>query len=200
MSDWWRVSMLLYQDFNEQFEGYTQQAIGSKESATCCFIRISMSNLKDIHNLAAIGSCRYHVALSGFQWAIWRIYTTPRLPRCKYILLLYQDFNEQFEGYTQQFGNFGTSSVVALSGFQWAIWRIYTTYSYNFRWLFLLLYQDFNEQFEGYTQRMSMPIISRIVALLGFQWTIWRIYTTVVRKSERQAALFYQDFNEQSRT
>ena len=42
--------MLFYQDFNEQFEGYTQLFHCSKKPALGCFIRISMNNLKDIHN------------------------------------------------------------------------------------------------------------------------------------------------------
>ena len=42
--------MLLYQDFNEQFEGYTQLTEKNKLAKKSCFIRISMSNLKDIHN------------------------------------------------------------------------------------------------------------------------------------------------------
>ena len=67
--------MLFYQDFNEQFEGYTQPILILSSLKLCCFIRISMSNLKDIHN-----------CLQKF------IYEP---------MLFYQDFNEQFEGYTQ---------------------------------------------------------------------------------------------------
>ena len=68
--------MLFYQDFNEQFEGYTQLLTFDLGDVDGCFIRISMNNLKDIHN--EIGNF-----IDGF-------------------LLFYQDFNEQFEGYTQQ--------------------------------------------------------------------------------------------------
>ena len=71
------ISLLLfYQDFNEQFEGYTQRAIADSAMINSCFIRISMNNLKDIHNYKTISS--------------------------KNDKLFYQDFNEQFEGYTQQ--------------------------------------------------------------------------------------------------
>ena len=42
--------LLFYQDFNEQFEGYTQHSIDMGRDAHGCFIRISMNNLKDIHN------------------------------------------------------------------------------------------------------------------------------------------------------
>ena len=217
------VLRLLYQDFNEQFEGYTQRCVSRVLCSSRCFIRISMSNLKDIHN--SVQFFKYHptVALSGFQWAIWRIYTTT--PRCSTFcfLLLYQDFNEQFEGYTQQvchwlflirccFIRISMSNLkdihnamcaslfylfVALSGFQWAIWRIYTTEFGKHPTSLRLLYQDFNEQFEGYTQlvdwvilcacgcfiRISMSNLKDIhngikeyvrtvhVVLSGFQWT-----------------------------
>ena len=43
---------LFYQDFNEQFEGYTQPVKKLHFTLFCCFIRISMNNLKDIHNIA----------------------------------------------------------------------------------------------------------------------------------------------------
>ena len=66
---------LFYQDFNEQFEGYTQLKSLLSSLVFCCFIRISMNNLKDIHNLSAFAAA--------------------------FSLLFYQDFNEQFEGYTQ---------------------------------------------------------------------------------------------------
>ena len=42
--------MLFYQDFNEQFEGYTQHRMRPIVRLDGCFIRISMNNLKDIHN------------------------------------------------------------------------------------------------------------------------------------------------------
>ena len=36
---------LFYQDFNEQFEGYTQQGISQINTRPGCFIRMSMNNL-----------------------------------------------------------------------------------------------------------------------------------------------------------
>ena len=66
---------LFYQDFNEQFEGYTQHNNVLCLFVVCCFIRISMNNLKDIHNGMGCGKMVHE--------------------------LFYQDFNEQFEGYTQ---------------------------------------------------------------------------------------------------
>ena len=59
--------MLFYQDFNEQFEGYTQQHLEEIKSQYGCFIRISMNNLKDIHNLDTLISTIVKVVLSGFQ-------------------------------------------------------------------------------------------------------------------------------------
>ena len=41
---------LFYQDVNEQFEGYTQHLPLWCLRCLCCFIRMSMNNLKDIHN------------------------------------------------------------------------------------------------------------------------------------------------------
>ena len=189
--------MLFYQDFNEQFEGYTQ--------LWCC------------NSIACI------VVLSGFQWTIWRIYTTAVNLRFASNLLFYQDFNEQFEGYTQLSIHHDEYIKVVLSGFQWTIWRIYTTSLYLSSLHLLLFYQDFNEQFEGYTQLLLIPLLYisccfiRIsmnnlkdihnhlmlrsflgwVVLSGFQWTIWRIYTTLEIKTKASARLFYQDFNEQ---
>ena len=58
---------LFYQDFNEQFEGYTQLYIGVSAFLTGCFIRISMNNLKDIHNCRNIIVLIDIVVLSGFQ-------------------------------------------------------------------------------------------------------------------------------------
>ena len=44
------ITLLFYQDFNEQFEGYTQPRETNQANRDSCFIRISMNNLKDIHN------------------------------------------------------------------------------------------------------------------------------------------------------
>ena len=62
-----QLILLLYQDFNEQFEGYTQLLIVTHTIFVSCFIRISMSNLKDIHNNAPCFDLLSAVALSGFQ-------------------------------------------------------------------------------------------------------------------------------------
>ena len=58
---------LFYQDFNEQFEGYTQLLVAQMLVIFSCFIRISMNNLKDIHNSHFQVPHWTHVVLSGFQ-------------------------------------------------------------------------------------------------------------------------------------
>ena len=59
--------MLFYQDFNEQFEGYTQRHGDLLGQHQRCFIRISMNNLKDIHNTEVLITDWVEVVLSGFQ-------------------------------------------------------------------------------------------------------------------------------------
>ena len=111
-----------------------------------------MNNLKDIHNLLVEICLVIIVVLSGFQWTIWRIYTTARTLPPQHDRLFYQDFNEQFEGYTQppldmfvmEDGCFIRISMNNLKD-------IHNIIAVNVGW-YLLFYQDFNEQFEGYTQ------------------------------------------------
>ena len=61
------LKVLFYQDFNEQFEGYTQLIIAHTIYMVSCFIRISMNNLKDIHNGHGVILWPELVVLSGFQ-------------------------------------------------------------------------------------------------------------------------------------
>ena len=83
---------MFYQDVNEQFEGYTQLVSQTPIHAAGCFIRMSMNNLKDIHNRRTIE---------------------------KYMqMLFYQDVNEQFEGYTQRIAHIARIVSVVLSGCQ----------------------------------------------------------------------------------
>ena len=65
--DYKKVFRLFYQDFNEQFEGYTQQSNERIAQLQGCFIRISMNNLKDIHNCMTLQGDSASVVLSGFQ-------------------------------------------------------------------------------------------------------------------------------------
>ena len=185
-----------------------------------------MSNLKDIHNWNAYLAYEQLVALSGFQWAIWRIYTTWMHLSRKNLGCFIRISMSNLKDIHNKLRRVSHVGIVALSGFQWAIWRIYTTKSATKQRAQGLLYQDFNEQFEGYTQRSSVNIpralgcfirISMsnlkdihnwliglyfvpVVALSGFQWAIWRIYTTVLKNTCVPYTLFYQDFNEQRGT
>ena len=61
------IPVLFYQDFNEQFEGYTQLVGSDDDVLAGCFIRISMNNLKDIHNTNKSVTADQQVVLSGFQ-------------------------------------------------------------------------------------------------------------------------------------
>ena len=140
-----------------------------------------MNNLKDIHNLFTHALLAFCVVLSGFQWTIWRIYTT--LPVNLHLLLgcfirismnnlkdihnaqraqqkhdelFYQDFNEQFEGYTQRkyFARPSTTSCfirISMNNLK-DIHNCGKCYHCKIT----LFYQDFNEQFEGYTQLWSL--------------------------------------------
>ena len=58
---------LFYQDINEQFEGYTQHLLDVYILQPSCFIRISMNNLKDIHNFIIHLARDQFVVLSGYQ-------------------------------------------------------------------------------------------------------------------------------------
>ena len=129
-------SMLFYQDFNEQFEGYTQPLALLKLVHSSCFIRISMNNLKDIHNTW------HHTLL--------------------YPLLFYQDFNEQFEGYTQLHQPRPTPRVCCF--IRISMNNLKDIHNRQRCWEkdALLFYQDFNEQFEGYTQLISVTNSSKV--------------------------------------
>ena len=58
---------LFCQDVNEQFEGYTQPSTTCRTSSKSCFVRMSMNNLKDIHNHIHATHIYAHVVLSGCQ-------------------------------------------------------------------------------------------------------------------------------------
>ena len=156
ISDW--GNSLFCQDFNEQFEGYTQHWSGSLPTVTGCFVRISMNNLKDIHNKEVVNYRDSTVVLSGFQWTIWRIYTTddydtPIIWGC--FVRISMNNLKDIHNHQKKARSIWT---VVLSGFQWTIWRIYTTKDRRGLYLYALFCQDFNEQFEGYTQQSSKRI------------------------------------------
>ena len=189
--------VLFYQDVNEQFEGYTQH---------------SQLSIKSII-----------VVLSGCQWTIWRIYTTPLRLSPYPSRLFYQDVNEQFEGYTQHLcrtwrkwrGCFIRMSMnnlkdihnrlrlvfllglVVLSGCQWTIWRIYTTYNPSQLFLTLLFYQDVNEQFEGYTQQDRWWCQYQHCCFIRMSMNNLKDIHNILRQVVKRVLLFYQDVNEQ---
>ena len=189
--------MLFYQDFNEQFEGYTQPRLRFCCIPYRCFIRISMNNLKDIHNVEIDFLAVVTVVLSGFQWTIWRIYTTDgKRIRFTASCFIRISMNNLKDIHNRR-GRVASSVRVVLSGFQWTIWRIYTTPLDGTAQPTELFYQDFNEQFEGYTQlelkaktigsscfiRISMNNLKDIHNCGALYWY--------------RDGLFYQDFNEQ---
>ena len=164
-------SLLLYQDFNEQFEGYTQRHLGRVPRLSSCFIRISMSNLKDIHN-------------GG--WGSWWM-----------LRLLYQDFNEQFEGYTQRLaidGHIPRGCFIRISMSNLKdIHNYYDEYHNGSK----LLYQDFNEQFEGYTQQRRLLLLVGEGCFIRISMSNLKDIHNDMLKSRAWDVLLYQDFNEQ---
>ena len=188
---------LFYQDVNEQFEGYTQRIGEFNQMAGSCFIRMSMNNLKDIHNLIVFVIYRALVVLSGCQWTIWRIYTTDKEIVEVVIKLFYQDVNEQFEGYTQRLLWSRIWRGVVLSGCQWTIWRIYTTTCDGIDDGVRLFYQDVNEQFEGYTQPHMLSSLCRLGCFIRMSMNNLKDIHNVLCYWVAYIQLFYQDFNEQ---
>ena len=118
---------MFYQDFNEQFEGYTQPSSAPKAQQPRCFIRISMNNLKDIHNLVVVEVLEYIVVLSGFQWTIWRIYTTAACCASRSCCCFIRISMNNLKDIHNLRPPTPMIRTVVLSGFQWTIWRIYTT-------------------------------------------------------------------------
>ena len=121
-----------------------------------------MNNLKDIHNCCSVKTASRLVVLSGCQWTIWRIYTTLRWCRVRGVRLFYQDFNEQFEGYTQPcplVGIIPRSCFIRIS-----MNNLKDIHNCKFVLCSneMLFYQDFNEQFEGYTQHDEAVHVLRL--------------------------------------
>ena len=138
---------LFYQDVNEQFEGYTQPITLSIFMPFTCFIRMSMNNLKDIHNVLGEVAVDDHLVLSGCQWTIWRIYTTHSSQAGFAWFLFYQDVNEQFEGYTQPARHFYTKNTTCF--IRMSMNNLKDIHNVLCYWVayIQLFYQDFNEQF-----------------------------------------------------
>ena len=92
----WRWLRLCRGEVNEQFEGYTQQLSVSLRWVRCCFVRMSMNKFEGYTQHPNLARGSWLVVLSGCQWTIWRIYTTPTNRSRSTCELFYQDFNEQF--------------------------------------------------------------------------------------------------------
>ena len=176
--------MLFYQDFNEQFEGYTQLSALSPSLAMGCFIRISMNNLKDIHNQFESNDWVKGVVLSGFQWTIWRIYTTVNLwehrPACCFIRISMNNLKDIHNCHRVD----QRRPHVVLSGFQWTIWRIYTTVLLLIVLILCCFIRISMNNLKDIHNRTYRIVVWYLVVLSGFQWTIWRIYTTFGNKFE----------------
>ena len=87
--------------------------------------------------------------------------------------------------------------IVVLSGFQWTIWRIYTTPAAVGNNRNRLFYQDFNEQFEGYTQRQRGRDKYTKGCFIRSSMNNLKDIHNPTRLVLISSALFYQDFNEQ---
>ena len=145
-----------------------------------CYIRISMNNLKDIHNLIWNMFNLRLVVILGFQWTIWRTYTTVSIggsqpPSC-YIRISMNNLKD--------IHNFGNAFVyierVVILGFQWTIWRTYTTPTISVP-LVARCYIRISMNNLKDIHNPSLPRCSwQKVVILGFQWTIWRTYTTIL--------------------
>ena len=120
----------------------------------CCFIRISMNNLKDIHNVLGLVFVLGLVVLSGFQWTIWRIYTTIHFTGNKFLCCFIRISMNNLKDIHNVRYTPCIPIIVVLSGFQWTIWRIYTTQTILIISYTKLFYQDFNEQFAAKLQKI----------------------------------------------
>ena len=93
--------MLCYQDFKDTFVCNTQHSLIAFLVQLRCVIRISKILLYAIHNDWVRLDLLSAVVLSGFQRYFCMQYTTSSIAVPPPFVLCYQDFNEQFEGYTQ---------------------------------------------------------------------------------------------------
>ena len=172
-----------------------------------------MNNLKDIHNRLLCLVCVWWVVILGFQWTIWRTYTTVtkllQLRRCCYIRI---SMNNLKDIHNRHCNIVQTCSVVIL-GFQWTIWRTYTTpFLQHFLRMGCYIRISMNNLKDihnhcGYCFpqetccyiRISMNnlkdihnltcklLLLHFVVILGFQWTIW---LQKYRKNRKYANLY----------
>ena len=90
---------LCYQDFKDTFVCNTQLRGLLSLVIQRCVIRISKILLYAIHNYKQSVLLRTKVVLSGFQRYFCMQYTTDNNATPAKVMLCYQDFKEQFEGY-----------------------------------------------------------------------------------------------------
>ena len=76
-----------------------------------------MNNLKDIHNYMVLRNHTISVVYQDFNEQ-FEGYTQPLRLICDSLSVVYQDFNEQFEGYTQLLTRLCRFIERCLSGFQ----------------------------------------------------------------------------------
>ena len=87
-----------------------------------CYIRISMNNLKDIHNYANFRDTNHPVVILGFQWTIWRTYTTlPEYEKKRYGCYIRISMNN-LKDIHNIMANMHVFQEVVILGFQWTIW------------------------------------------------------------------------------
>ena len=156
-----------------------------------CYIRISMNNLKDIHNGQLVVTFTDEVVILGFQWTIWRTYTTERavgagLHRC-YIRISMNNLKDIHNSVTGVKPTFG----VVILGFQWTIWRTYTTVLYYCNAAGGCYIRISMNNLKDIHNKKVIGDTVQTVVILGFQWTIWRTYTTPRTWSSHRCSLLY---------
>ena len=144
-----------------------------------CFIRMSMNNLKDIHNNRKLKDMAIDVVLSGCQWTIWRIYTTVRRKYTRKNRCFIRMSMNNLKDIHNKVSLVTTPANVVLSGCQWTIWRIYTTSKIRYIVFYCCFIRMSMNNLKD-IHNVSLTIyLYPLVVLSGFQWTIWRIYTTL---------------------
>ena len=137
-----------------------------------------MNNLKDIHNLLRKEISPYLVVILGFQWTIWRTYTTSMFrsedPECCYIRI---SMNNLKDIHNEERCDI-VHHIVVILGFQWTIWRTYTTFLLSISVAMGCYIRISMNNLKDIHNKGSKCFSYCKVVILGFQWTIWRTYTT----------------------
>ena len=137
-----------------------------------------MNNLKDIHNSTECAIHNARVVILGFQWTIWRTYTTlDRLQRLFYCCYIRISMNNLKDIHNLKASG-KTATYVVILGFQWTIWRTYTTYDNTQRKMLSCYIRISMNNLKDIHNTLGDISSATDVVILGFQWTIWRTYTT----------------------